>query len=270
MANKEIKISAQNECIETLGIKEKKTTTRHCVARNQELIGSPDYLEQIFMQMPGNIFWQDCNGVILGCNDQQAKCLGYNYGYELINKTPYDLLSIEDAELVVKNNKFILEQGKPYILKEEPANIGGKKKTFYSQKVPLRDTKGEAIGILGMAIDITELKEAEQEKLQGMAAASSTIAHELRTPLASISSATHGLKKYFPALLDCYLTAKKSALDIKEIPPPHFESLLTLLDDIQSELYSANTIINMLLQNVKQPELQAEQLASCQISQCME
>lgn len=107
-------------------------------------------------------------------------------------------------------------------------------------------------------------------KLNGMAAAGSTIAHEMRTPLASINSAINGLKKYFPALLDAYLKAEKSSIDIPKIPPKHHEKLLTLLDDIQSELLSANTIINMLLQNIKLPELKIGEFSPCLMSHSLD
>lgn len=77
----------------------------------------------------------------------------------------------------------------------------------------------------------------EQEKNQEMRVIGANqvslfIAHELRTPLASIELGITGAKMYFPKLLDSYRLARKNKINVPDISPKHFETLLTLFDEL--------------------------------------
>ena len=43
-------------------------------------------LENIIAEMPGHVYWKDRNGVYLGCNDSQAKFLGFSSGKEIVER----------------------------------------------------------------------------------------------------------------------------------------------------------------------------------------
>lgn len=90
----------------------------------------------------------------------------------------------------------------------------------------------------------------QSEKLQGMSAASGSIAHELRTPLLGIKSGAAGLKRYLPTLFKAYELAQEHGLPITKIRGSHFQALLPILERIDAETNYANTIIDMLLMNV--------------------
>ena len=108
-----------------------------------------------------------------------------------------------------------------------------------------------------------------KEKLKGMMAVGASIAHELRTPLASIDAGITGAKKYFPKFITAYEMAKKANLPVPPIRPDHYEKLLTILDDLSAETHYANTIIDMLLIKVQQSKIATTEGETHSITGCI-
>ena len=68
------------------------------------------------------------------------------------------------AELYPNDDRQVIEGGIPKLLIEEPQTTPeGKIITLLTSKVPLRNSSGEIIGIIGTYMDITERKQAEEE-----------------------------------------------------------------------------------------------------------
>lgn len=164
--------------------------------KTMELVDDPLYLEKIVALMPGLIYWHDRNGVVLGCNNEEARVLGFSSRYELIGKTPYDVFPKEVADRLIKNNDLILNQGKPHILEEEIVILNGEERSYLSQKVPLKNIEGDIIGFLGISLDITERKKIEKQLIEAMEQAQAAdrakteflanMSHDIRTPFVGI------------------------------------------------------------------------------------
>lgn len=128
-----------------------------------------------------------------------------------------------------------------------------------------------SLSILTCTLFSRNRQKLEDERLSTMKSISASIAHELRTPLRTITSAAHGIKKYLPLLMDSYLLAKKANLPVQTLDPFHYESLVTACDDIDSEAQASFTVINMLLVNVSQLEaIGKKSFKKCSIHQCLD
>lgn len=126
---------------------------------------SKEYLRLIIDNIPQQIFWKDPNLVFLGCNTNWAKYAQLESPQVVVGKTDYDLIANREvAESFRAQDRLIIESGKPQLhmiaVKQKPSSDGHKIWLDIS-KIPLYDSTGKAIGLLGVLEDITERKNTE-------------------------------------------------------------------------------------------------------------
>lgn len=153
-----------------------------------------ELLSNIIAQLPGHIYWMNIKGRYIGCNDLQAEHLGLKSRDQIIGRTVFDLLPTQDALKHNNINKLVIERGRNYSGKEKVSTKEGIK-TYLSTKVPLENTAGERVGLLGVSVDITDRENAtalqkqnearkfELEKQKELQKLSESVAHDIRTPL---------------------------------------------------------------------------------------
>jgi len=90
------------------------------------------------------------------------------------------------------------------------------------------------------------------EKLRAASAIGGNIAHELRTPLASIRSLARSVRRYSESLVSGYEKAKEAGLDVDQLSPRQAEGLRSALLTIEREVEYSNTVIDMLLINTSE------------------
>lgn len=165
-----------------------------------------DYLENIISLLPGHIYWKDLNCRFLGCNDLQAKTAGLASRKDIVGKSAYDVITANQseterraqAEAIDRVDREVLRTGQAMTLEEPLVLPDGTQKVFLSQKVPLKGSDGNVVGLLGISMDITAQKEAELniKKAKEEAEAANKIKddflynmrHDIRTPFTGILS----------------------------------------------------------------------------------
>ncbi len=152
-------------------------------------------------------FWKDLDGVYLGCNKAFLEDAHLNNEDEIIGTTDYDQVWKEDAERFREDDRRVCESGEAELnfIERQPQE-NGKYIMLSTSKIPLRDTGGKIIGILGLYQDITEeymakQKVKEQERLlhvqarqAAMGEMISMIAHQWKQPLSSISAVASNMR----------------------------------------------------------------------------
>jgi len=111
------------------------------------------------------VFWKDRNLVYLGCNTSFARDAGFTDPKDLVGRDDYQMEWRDQAELYRRDDRQVMESGRPKMLAEEPQTTpDGKTITLLTSKIPLRGPGGEVEGVLGTYMDITDYKRAEEAR----------------------------------------------------------------------------------------------------------
>jgi PAS domain S-box-containing protein len=114
----------------------------------------------LLKNLPQKIFFKDKNSVYVSCNENYARDLKIKAD-EIEGRTDFDFYPKELAEKYRADDKRIMESGKIESVDEE--YVQNKQRLYvHSVKTPVKDEKGNVIGVLGIFWDITENKKAEE------------------------------------------------------------------------------------------------------------
>lgn len=123
------------------------------------------FLSNLKNAIPDLIWLKDPAGVYLACNARFEQLFGASEA-EIVGKTDTAFVSPELAEFFRSHDLKAMTADQP-TQNEEWLTFAanGYQGLFQTTKLPMRDEKGQLVGVLGIAHDITELK-AAQERLQ--------------------------------------------------------------------------------------------------------
>ncbi|WP_404360271.1 GAF domain-containing protein [Methylotuvimicrobium sp. KM1] len=118
-------------------------------------------LKTLFETIPDFVWLKDHSGTFLACNPAIEKLFGVPVS-EIIGKTDYDFVDSETANNFRANDLAAAAAGKP-VTNEETLTFSGNGRNIRVQttKTPMYDANGKLIGVLGIARDISELKQQQ-------------------------------------------------------------------------------------------------------------
>jgi signal transduction histidine kinase len=245
-----------------------------------------EYFVRIIRCMPNNVYWLDRNCITLGCNDNVLRLVGLEKLEDFIGITYEKMGKIAhwtegQANSFKKDDTHVMETGEALCNVEEPPIYAADGKPIYymSSRFPLKDDDQNVIGVVGISVDITSQKNAEQLRLENalhknrmetMRLLAASIAHELRTPLGSIRVETENLLESLPTLLEAYELAKTCNLPVKPLPMRRLKGMQEAILVIKDETVYANTIINMLLTNIQEPTVRQKEVETLSMQHCIQ
>jgi len=121
-------------------------------------------LRNVVDNLLDSIYVKDAHGRYLLDNTAHVRSLGRVSPQEVVGKTVFDFFPEPVAAKFREDDEFVLKSGTPIVNREEVVVSGDSSVRWVSTtKVPLRDSEGKAIGIVGIGRDITERKRAEEQ-----------------------------------------------------------------------------------------------------------
>jgi diguanylate cyclase (GGDEF)-like protein/PAS domain S-box-containing protein len=120
-------------------------------------------LKAIVHELPDFLYVKDRDGRFVFANAVMARSHGLENAAEIAGKRDFDLFDFETARRHFDIEQEIMSGGEPRIDMEElvPLPDGGTMCRLTS-KIPLRNDRGEVVGLIGVSRDITERKRQEE------------------------------------------------------------------------------------------------------------
>ncbi|MDP2761569.1 MAG: EAL domain-containing protein [Sideroxyarcus sp.] len=112
--------------------------------------------------IPDLIWLKDVEGIYLSCNPMFERFFGAREA-DIVGKTDYDFVNKELADFFREHDRMAMAAGKPGVNEEWVSFADdGHRALLETIKTPMYDAGGKLVGVLGIARDITQRKEAEE------------------------------------------------------------------------------------------------------------
>jgi len=118
-------------------------------------------LKLIIDSSPIIIFYKDHDGRFIRINKTFAEALNMSED-ELLRKTVFDIYPVSMAQAMTDDDQEVFKSGRPKLNIIEQYESASGTRWVHTDKIPILDENGVAVGLLGFAQDITERKRAEE------------------------------------------------------------------------------------------------------------
>ncbi|MBN2702604.1 MAG: PAS domain-containing protein [Pontiellaceae bacterium] len=207
------------------------------------------FIQTIFDNLDDQFYYKDAQSRVLGGNKAWVTHCGAESLDELIGKTDLELYPGDLGKELFSGEQALLAAGENVRRRERHEREDGSIQYYESIKCPMRNEKGEVVGLAGISRDITKQVESENELVEARKAAEAAneaksmflamMSHEIRTPMNGVVGAAS-------LLSDTDLTPLQREF-VKTINVSG-ENLLAIINDILD--YSKIEAGKILLENV--------------------
>jgi PAS domain S-box-containing protein len=205
------------------------------------------FIQLLLNSSPDLIYLKDTHSKFIITNKTHAEHLGLSSANDLIGKSDNDFYSKEFATKYLSDDKLVLESGNPlYDIEEVSIDSNGLRRWLSTSKIPVKNEKGETIGIFGIGRDITDrklaqvllddkeksidfenelrlAKEAAENANKAKSEFLANMSHEIRTPMNAILG--------FAELLSLKINDEQQRSYLDSIKSSG-KTLLTLINDV--------------------------------------
>ena len=121
-----------------------------------------DLFSFLLENTPDQVYFKDLRGRFLRASRAVAEYMDVSNPGDLLGKSDFDFWSEQTAREAYADERKIIQTGQPMIGKiEKLIHPDGRITWDYTTKLPLKDSKGQIIGIWGINKDFTAIKEME-------------------------------------------------------------------------------------------------------------
>jgi len=131
---------------------------------SESLSESQRLLQAIIDTVPIRVFWKDLELRYMGCNPAFARDAGKSSPVDVIGADDRQMGWAENAESYRADDRRVIESGAAKLgYDEQQRTPSGEVIWLRTSKVPLRNLRGEVVGVLGVYDDVTAAKLADEE-----------------------------------------------------------------------------------------------------------
>lgn len=197
-----------------------------------EMMQEYRFLQNIFYHLPGLIYWKNKYSRYMGFNQNVVKLSGLSKE-DLVGKSDLELNWGErEAESFIRDDQEIMSTGMPHVSEYEVPikRDDGKDMMLRTVKSPLYNEEGQIMGILAVAVDITELKNTQRELQVAKEKAEAAnyimtefianMGHDLATPISDVGSVAEMLSFYvedYPEFKELFETLVERCAACEEV-----------------------------------------------------
>lgn len=118
------------------------------------------FMESMLEAMPAPVSFKNTDHVYLGCNEAFAKLMGLTKE-NVIGKTVFDIAPKELAEVYHADDKALFERSGSQVYESSVQSSDGTMHDLVVHKATFADSSGQVAGLIGVMLDISERKCAE-------------------------------------------------------------------------------------------------------------
>ncbi len=127
-----------------------------------ELRANDALLRTIMQTVPGLIYAKDLQGRMIVANPAVLDLVGKPWS-AIEGRTDVEFLDDPaDGEAVMANDRQVIAEGRTHVVEERVGTGSETPRVWLSTKTPMRDADGAIVGMVGLSVDITERKQAEE------------------------------------------------------------------------------------------------------------
>ncbi len=158
-----------------------------------------EFLQLLIDTIPNPVYYKDAQGRYLGGNLAFGAIIGQPVA-DVIGKTVHDLGAPEEAERYDRSDRQLLEEGGSDSFELQARLPDGRVRDVLFHKAVFAGDDGKPAGIIAVAFDVTEQRQAEsrlreQQRLAAIGTLAGGVAHEINNPL-------NGLLNYAQLIYD--------------------------------------------------------------------
>jgi PAS domain S-box-containing protein len=177
-----------------------RTQLRRSAAAREEVQSQQAMLRTVIESSPDLIGYRDTEGRFLGCNQAYADLVGLKSA-NVVGRTIEELFAPEAAARIRREDAEVLAADQEVRSETWFDYPDGKRMLLEFLRSPLRDHWGKVNGVLAVARDVTQRRQAEEEMRQSRELAEEATAmktaflanmsHEIRTPINAITGMSY-------------------------------------------------------------------------------
>jgi len=202
----------------------------------ESLAAEHNLLSSIMDTMPNHVFLKDAKGRFILDNAAHRRYLGLGEDESIEGRSIGEYFPGALSEKILDDDRYVIETGQPILNREQLIPRQGREDWLETSKVPLRDTDGRIIGLVGISSDITQRKAAEEQLVRfagqlersnaELANFASVASHDLQEPLRKIQAFGDRLKA------KCSATLGEQGLDYLARMQNAAERMQVLIQDL--------------------------------------